>query len=109
MSAEQNSTTGEEKGLSLKVAEALGKDAGKGLARLDPVDMEKLGIQVGEVIDIKGKRRTAAKAMPAFREARDQGLLQIDGIIRANAGVGLDEKVEVRAVTCQPATRVTLA
>lgn len=109
MSAEQNSPTGEEKGLSLKVAEALGKDVGKGLARLDPVDMKKLGIQVGEVIGIKGKRRTVAKAMPAFREARDQGLLQIDGIIRANAGVGLDEKVEVRAVPCQPATRIILA
>ena len=108
MAAEQKDTTGKEKTFTLKVAEALGKDVGRGLARMDPVDMEKLGIQVGEAIEIKGKRRTAAKAMPAFRDARGQGLIQIDGIIRANAGVGLDEKVEVRAVTCQSATHVTL-
>ncbi|HEV8715119.1 MAG TPA: CDC48 family AAA ATPase [Candidatus Binatia bacterium] len=108
MTTEQQDTSGEEKRLSLKVAEALGKDAGRGLARMDPADMEKLGVQVGEVIAIQGKRRTVAKAMPAFREARGQGLIQMDGIIRANARVGLDEKVEVTAATCQPATRVTL-
>ncbi len=109
MTTEQKDTFGAEKRLSLKVAEALGKDVGRGLARMDPADMEKLGVQVGEVIEIQGKRRTAAKAMPAFREARGQGLIQIDGIIRANAGVGLDEKVGVGAVACQPATHVTLA
>jgi len=76
---------------------------------MDPTDMEKLGVQVGEVIEIRGKRRTVAKAMPAFREARGQRIIQMDGIIRANAGVGLDEQIEVTAVTCQPATRVTLA
>src|SRR5712692_4412472 len=108
MTAEQKDTTGKEKIFTLKVAEALGKDVSRGLARMDPVDMEKLGVQVGEAIEIKGKRRTVAKAMPAFRDARGQGLIQIDGIIRANAGVGLDEKVEVRVVTRQSATHVTL-
>ncbi len=108
MTAEQKDTTGKEKIFTLKVAEALGKDVSRGLARMDPMDMEKLGVQVGEAIEIKGKRRTVAKAMPAFRDARGQGLIQIDGIIRANAGVGLDEKVEVRVVTCQSATHVTL-
>lgn len=108
MATEQKDTTGKEKTFTLKVAEALGKDVSRGLARMDPADMEKLGVQVGEVIEIQGKRRTAAKAMPAFPEARGQGLIQIDGIIRANAGVGLDEKVGVRAVACQPATHVTL-
>ena len=109
MTAEQKDTPSEEKRLCLKVAEALGKDANRGLARLDPADMEELGVQVGEVIGIKGKRWTVAKVMPAFREARDQGLIQIDGITRTNAGVSLDEKAEVKAATCQPATRVTLA
>lgn len=108
MATEQKDTTGKEKTFTLKVAEALGKDVSRGLARMDPADMEKLGVQVGEVIEIQGKRRTAAKAMPAFPEARGQGLIQIDGIIRANAGVGLDEKVGVRPVACQPATHVTL-
>ena len=38
----------------LRVAEGLGKDVGKGLARLDPKDLEKLGIQVGDIIQIEG-------------------------------------------------------
>lgn len=109
MAIEQNVESGEDRKLSLKVAEALGKDAGRGLARLDPTDMEKLELQVGDVIAIQGKRRTVAKVLPAFREARGQGLIQIDGIVRANVGVSLDERVEISPHASQTATRVVLA
>lgn len=109
MNTEQHNPPSEDKKIALKVTEALGKDVGRGLARMDPADMEKLGVQVGEIIGIQGKRLTAAKAMPAFREARGQGLIQIDGVTRANAGVSLDDKVEVRPIVARSANRVVLA
>jgi transitional endoplasmic reticulum ATPase len=95
--------------LSLRVAEALSKDVGRGLARLDPEDLKRLGVEVGDIVRIGGKRTTVAKAMPAYAEARGRGVIQVDGLIRANAQVGLDEKVTVAAAPIRPAARILLS
>jgi len=100
---------GERRDLLLRVAEALPKDVGRGLARLDPQDLERLGVGIGDVVEIAGKRPTVARAMPAYAAQRGQGLIQMDGILRANAGAGLDERVAVRRVEAQPARTVVLA
>jgi transitional endoplasmic reticulum ATPase len=93
----------------LKVAEAQPKDAGRGLVRLDPQDLERLGVEIGDVVEIAGKRATVARAMPAYAAQRGQELIQMDGILRANAGAGLDERVAVRRVEVQPARAAVLA
>jgi transitional endoplasmic reticulum ATPase len=93
----------------LRVAEALPKDVGRGLVRLDPQDLERLGVGIGDVVEIAGKRPTVARAMPAYVAQRGQGLIQMDGILRANAGAALDERVNVRRVEVQPARTVALA
>jgi len=102
-------TKAEDRTLSLRVAEARPKDAGRGLARLDPQDLEQLGLHIGDVVEVVGKRSTVARAMPAYAAQRGQGLIQMDGILRANAGAGLDERVTVRPVEVQPARVVVLA
>jgi transitional endoplasmic reticulum ATPase len=94
---------------SLRVAEALPKDVGRGLVRLDPQDLERLGVGIGDVVEIVGKRPTVARAMPAYVAQRGQGLIQMDGILRANTGAGLDERVTVRRAEVQPARTVVLA
>jgi transitional endoplasmic reticulum ATPase len=91
------------------VAEAAPKDAGRGLARLDPQDLEQLGVGIGDVVEVAGQRTTVARAMPTYAESRGRGLVQIDGILRANAGAGLDEQVTVRPAVVQPARSVLLA
>ena len=68
--------------LTLRVAEASQRDFGRGIARIDPEDMEKIEAQTGDIVLILGRRRTAAKVMPAYPENRGKGLIQIDGIIR---------------------------
>jgi len=52
--------------LKLKVTEAIPKDLGRGLARLDPADMARLGLEVGDIVELVGKRTTVVKAMPAY-------------------------------------------
>ena len=99
----------EDRTLSLRVAEALPKDVGRGLARLDPQDMERMGAGIGDVVEITGQRATVARAMPAYTAQRGQGLIQMDGIIRTNAGNSLDERVTVQRVQAQPARTLTLA
>jgi transitional endoplasmic reticulum ATPase len=98
----------EEQSLSLRVTEALLKDVGRGLVRLDPKDLERLGISIGDVVEVAGKRSTVARAMPAFAAQRGQSLIQMDGILRANAGSGLDERVNVRGVEVRPAQTIVL-
>jgi len=96
--------------VQLKVAEANPKDVGRGIARIDPEVMEKLGIaDSGEVVGLTGKRETVAKIMPTFPELRGRGLIQIDGIIRENAQVGIDEQVKLAKIKIEEAKKVTLS
>ncbi len=85
------------------------RDAGRGIARLDTRNMEKLGLSSGDLISIKGKRRTVAKAMPGYEEDREASVIRIDGSIRDNASVGIDEKVEISKIEGKEAAHVTLA
>ena len=95
--------------LTLRVAEALPKDVGRGMARLDPGDIERLGASIGDVVAIAGQRTTALKLMPAYLDERGKQLIQIDGIARENAGVGLDDRVHVEMAAIQDAGKVALA
>jgi len=94
--------------LKLKVTEALSKDMGRAYARMDPEDLKRLQGDTGDIVEVTGKRQTVCKAMPAYKEFRGQSRLQLDGLTRENAGVGLDEFVQVRKITCRPAQRVIL-
>ena len=100
---EKDSTT-----LTLKVKEALAKDVGRAIVRIDPEDLNALGLEVGEIVEIEGKRKTPAKLMPCYAEDRGKGLIQMDGISRENAQIGLDEKVKIRKIDYKPANRITL-
>ena len=95
--------------LMLRVAEARSRDVGRGIARLDPKDMADLGAEVGDIVKLSGKRSTAAKIMPAYAEDRGKSMIQIDGITRENAQVGIDEKVQVELVEHKMARSITLA
>jgi transitional endoplasmic reticulum ATPase len=95
--------------LVLKVAEAGSKDVGRGIVRLDPADFQKIGVEVGDVVSLTGKRETVAKVLPAYMEDRGQGLIRLDGIARENARVGIDEKVTVGRCGFQPAQKIVVA
>ena len=91
-----------------RVTEALAKDVGRGIIRLDPTDLARLQAQIGDILEICGKRRTIGKAMPTFKAQRGKERILMDGLIRENAGVGLDDTVEVRKISTAPAVRVKL-
>ncbi|MCK4340986.1 MAG: CDC48 family AAA ATPase [Phycisphaerae bacterium] len=93
----------------LKVAEAWPKDVGRGIARIDPEDMSRLGADVGDIIELKAKRTTVAKVMPTFQSERGKGVIQVDGLVRGNCQAGLDEKVKISKVTARLAGRIVLS
>ncbi|HEY7465632.1 MAG TPA: AAA family ATPase, partial [Dehalococcoidia bacterium] len=94
---------------SLRVSEALTRDVGRGLVRLDPADMSTMGLQTGETVQVTGKRSTVAKALPAYAEDRGQGQVQMDGILRENAQAGLGDRVQLQKIVCPIARSVVLA
>lgn len=71
--------------------------------------MKQLGISAGDVIEIVGKRNTAAIAWPAYSEDQDREIIRIDGFTRKNAGVSINEYVVVRPTAVKNAANVTLA
>jgi len=99
----------DEKTLALKVQEALSKDVGRAIARIDPGDMKDLGLEVGDIVEINGKRKTPAKCMPCYAEERGKKIIQIDGLLRENAQIGLDEKVRIHGIHSRPAGKITLS
>lgn len=91
-----------------KVKEALVKDAGRAIARIDPKDMKQAGLEPGDIILVEGKRATPLKVMPCYPEDRDKGIIQIDGISRENAQAGIDEKVKITGAGCRQAHKIRL-
>jgi transitional endoplasmic reticulum ATPase len=94
--------------ITLRIKEALVKDVGRAIARIDPKDMKLLGLESGDVIAIEGKRATPVKIMPCYPDDRDKSIIQIDGITRENAQAGIDEKVKVIKITCRQAVKIKL-
>lgn len=94
--------------VTLRIAEAESKDVGRGLARIDPAIMEKLGVSIGDIILIEGKKDAPAKLMPTYPENRNKELIQIDGILRENLKSGIDEKVKISVAVAGEAKRVCL-
>jgi len=95
--------------VTLKVVEAYHRDAGRGIARIDMDTMRQLGLVSGDIIEITGHNRAAAIVWPAYPEDRGLGIIRIDGNIRGNAHVGIDDKVVIRKAKSNAAAKITLA
>ena len=95
--------------LSLKVLEAYTRDVGRGVARIDYDSMDSLTASTGDVIEIRGKRRTVAKCLPLYPSDEGKGIIRVDGLVRNNAGVAIGDTVVVRKIKAIPAEKVIVA
>jgi len=95
--------------LSLKVLEAYTRDVGRGVARIDYDSMDSLSASTGDVIEIKGKRRTVAKCLPLYPSDEGKGIIRVDGLVRNNAGIAIGDTVAVRKIKAVAAEKVVVA
>ncbi len=95
--------------ISLKVADARQRDVGNGKVRIDNDMMQKLGITAGDFVEIHGKKMTVAVAWPAYAEDQGQEIVRMDGLIRRNASVALNEYVNVRKADVKEAQAIAFA
>jgi transitional endoplasmic reticulum ATPase len=88
------------------------KDAGRGLAAVDRAAMEELGLENGDYVVIEGKGgqgRAVARVWPGYPEDEGENIVRIDGRLRQEADVGIDDTVTVEPADIKPATTVTVA
>ncbi len=97
-----------EKSVILRVAEAYHRDAGRGIARIDTETMRKLGLIPGDVVEIEGRSIATAIVHPGYSTDSGKSIIRIDGNIRGNAGVAIDDRVRVRKTRVKEAKRITL-
>ncbi len=93
--------------LRLRVAEARIEDIGHAIARLAPVDLQRLGAQAGDVLKITGG--TVGVARAELSGEGYEGMIQIDGTCRSNCSAGLQEQVTVASVEHAQAVAVRLS
>jgi len=97
------------KEVELRVAEIDRRSAGRGIVRIDPDAMSKLGVSSGDIVEIIGHKNTGAIVMYGPPEDRRTGLIRMDGLVRQNVGSSLGEYVKVRKADPKPATKIVLA
>jgi len=95
--------------LTLKVLEAYTRDVGRGVARIDYDSMDALNASTGDVIEIKGKRRTVAKCLPLYPSDEGKGIIRIDGLGRNNSGIAIGDTITVRKIKAVAAEKVVVA
>ncbi|MEY4721936.1 MAG: hypothetical protein RIQ46_1661 [Pseudomonadota bacterium] len=98
-----------ERTVRLQVANARQEESGHGIARLPKSAMAALGVTEGDVVEIAGKRVTAARAVLAYAEDEGLDVVRLDGLQRGNAEVGSGDHVVVRKVESRAAQRVVFA
>jgi len=93
----------------LKVAEAPQSDVGLGRARVDTKTRMALSLDVGEIVEIIGKKSTSAKVFRVMQEDEGKGIIRIDGLVRRNVGCSIGDRIEVKKAEVLTAERVTIA
>ncbi|MBN1330232.1 MAG: CDC48 family AAA ATPase [Candidatus Heimdallarchaeota archaeon] len=104
-----NSSSDTDTNLKLRVSDSQYRDVGKGLARIGHAVMKELDLSAGDIIEITGKQRTAAKVWPGYPEDEKKGIIRIDSTIRTNAGVLLDEFVEIKKIKPPTGSKIVVA
>ena len=95
--------------VKLIVSEAYQRDVGRKIVRVPYVVMEKLNISSGDVVEVKGKKTTCAIAWPLSPGDVGDNIIRMDGGLRKNAGVALNEYVSIRKADVKNASLISLA
>ena len=96
--------------LKLKVGELTERgDFGRGIVRISAKDMKRAGVAEGDIIELEGKRKTAAIAVRAYPVDIGLDIVRMDGLERRNCGSGVGETVKVKKAAVAEAKSVTIA
>ena len=81
--------------IKLKCREAYARDVGRGFIRIDYDSMDKLKISTGDIVEIEGKKKTVAKALPLYPSDEGKSMSKTDSIVRENMGIIIGEEIKI--------------
>lgn len=94
--------------LVLVVDSAIEKDIAKGIARIDDQAMQVIGILPNDIVEIQGKRKTSVRCLSLSPEQGETQTIRVDGLIRLNAGIKIDDRVRIKKIIPSNAIMITL-
>jgi len=97
-----------EEKLILEVSESYQEDVDKGITRLSSEIMQEININSGDIIEIKGKTKSIAKVLRDSKSAKKR-IIRIDGTTRSNINTSIGEQVEIKKITVEKASSITLS
>lgn len=95
--------------VKLKVMEAVQDDVNKGIVKVDSSFIRQLGVNIGDVVEIKGERITGALVDRAYPGDIGLNIIRMDGNLRRNARTSIGEMVTVKKAEVKPAKKVVIA
>ena len=96
--------------MNLTVKPLKQKDAGRRLAAIDRIAADELDLSGGDFIRVEASEGAAiARVWPGYPEDDGSGVIRIDGKLRQEASVGIDDRLTVEQVDVEPADRIPVA
>ena len=96
------------KPIKLRCREAYTRDVGRGHIRIDYDVMDKLKISTGDIVEIEGKKKTVAKALPLYPSDEGKGMVRADGLLRENMKIIIDNEITITKVKAFAAIQIVV-
>jgi len=81
--------------------------SGRSLCYIDQDMMLDLQLNTGDIIEIRGKKKTTGIAVSSVQD-RGKGIIRLDGLQRLNAGATIGEFITVQLAVVYPAVEIVL-
>ncbi len=81
--------------------------SGRSLCYIDQAIMFELGLNTGDIVEIRGKKKTTGIAVSSGSDS-GKGIIRLDGLQRLNAGATIGEYVTIQLADVYPAVEVVL-
>ena len=97
----------EQKKIKLRIEELDKSRSGRSLCYIDQQVLEKLGLTTGNIIEIRGKKKTTGIVVSSIAD-KGKGIIRLDGIQRLNAGATIGEYVTIKEAKVYAAEEIEL-
>ncbi|MFW9929831.1 MAG: CDC48 family AAA ATPase, partial [Candidatus Thorarchaeota archaeon] len=97
----------ERKKIKLRIEELDKSRSGRSLCYIDQQVVEQLGLTTGNIIEIRGKKKTTGIVVSSIVD-KGKGVIRLDGIQRLNAGATIGEYVDIKEAKVYAAEEIEL-
>jgi len=95
------------KDVKVRIEELEKSRSGRSLCYIDQLILEQLGLTTGNIIEIRGKKKTTGIVVSSIVD-KGKGIIRLDGLQRLNAGATIGEYVKIKLAKVYAAEEIEL-